>query len=332
MASTTLLVDWAIANAELLDLRVTRLTWVDKWLPGIWDFFVEITLNGKILNGRGLAETEEEAFAKAVAETLERSVIPVGENSSGFAAHLTPELAKSAAVRELIERDAFFCHWLTQTPFLSQRKLTELSINIGLTTTQDIAKNAQNLGIDLVLATMHSSPPFQSVVCCAFGSNANKPFGVTLGLGCDLDFNIAVKQATLEALRTAIAWITGQYSGGPPLSLNEFKSLESITPLDHERLGLSLDLEDRIRKLLSEKNSLPAPLPKSNSQIDTLQYSLAPPIADAPVVIAKADSKSLQKAFFGLTTPNKINLARLAGFKGKSLTIENICIEPHPFG
>ncbi len=74
--------------------------------------------------GFGEGETELLTFQKSISESIERAVYlslkPYlrSTSSNGWATHLSEEKAKTAALNELLERDAALTHWLTETPFL----------------------------------------------------------------------------------------------------------------------------------------------------------------------------------------------------------------------
>jgi hypothetical protein len=85
---------------------------------------IEANLNGRDLLVCGEANTRDLAMTKAIAELLERSALFAHQDkvafvsSNGWAAHSTMEDAKSAAIMELVERDAILAQWYTRTPFL----------------------------------------------------------------------------------------------------------------------------------------------------------------------------------------------------------------------
>ena len=73
--------------------------------------------------GFGESDVELLALQRSIAEGVERSVFKAAKalhpeflSSNGWAAHTSPENARSAAQRELLERDAALLHWLSQTP------------------------------------------------------------------------------------------------------------------------------------------------------------------------------------------------------------------------
>ena len=74
--------------------------------------------------GYGEADFPLIAIQKSISEAVERVLYRVlkgsshgTQNTSGWAAHLNRELAKKAALQELLERDAVLAHWLCEIPF-----------------------------------------------------------------------------------------------------------------------------------------------------------------------------------------------------------------------
>lgn len=341
MASTPTLSAWALQKCEDLDLQATRLTWVDEWCPSLVDFIVTIKVDGEIFEGRGMAETEDLAFTKAVAEALERAIMRHANvySSNGLAVHTTIEEATAGAKRELVERDAFFCHWLTRTPFtglidpLIDIKLG--NIDIGGRPLADIVERIARLGVDLKIAEMAAVRPYNAFICVSRGSRAPRPFGVHIGMGCDLDPASAIRHAVVEWLRTTVAWCSPGYKGRPAITKAEFDAAPIKGPLHHELLGLSLESLGKLDHLLATE-----PLaPESNQTIDidsagvTITVLKKPNlIADAPIESVQASSSMLQDAFFGYPTIDRVNLARLRQFSGLDLKFEELMHEPHPLG
>ena len=74
-------------------------------------------------SGYGESKYRPLAIQKAISEAVERISYLILKrtkfgtaNSNGFAAHITPEAARTSALMEVLERDAVLVHWLTQTP------------------------------------------------------------------------------------------------------------------------------------------------------------------------------------------------------------------------
>jgi len=105
MANSTQLTDWVIANAKRLELAVTRVGWVEKWLPGYHDYQVKISLRKNIYAGRGIDRQEQIAFEKSVSEALERAATRGLEYPWTTAAYENYDGAKLRAYQELLGMD-----------------------------------------------------------------------------------------------------------------------------------------------------------------------------------------------------------------------------------
>lgn len=88
-------------------------------------FCATIRANGIRETGCGESNSRLLAIEKSVAEAVERTAFRAlkgtsfgSANSNGWAAHLTAKKAETAALLELIERDASLVHWLSKTPML----------------------------------------------------------------------------------------------------------------------------------------------------------------------------------------------------------------------
>jgi hypothetical protein len=116
---------WRAQHAAQL---LNELGWELKQAPGfsvnnkiIYDFVVRG--NGSIPGavGRGVDPDPELAIIKSVIEAIERCIYlekaQPGSTGNGWAVHLKESLAKLKALSELLERDAFFCHFITEQPF-----------------------------------------------------------------------------------------------------------------------------------------------------------------------------------------------------------------------
>ncbi len=333
MATTPSLTSWLLANAECLDLRVSQLDWVSEWLPGHVDFAVQMTMDGQLFEGRGTAESEDLAFAKAGGEALERIAAASvnAPSTSGFALHPDVTLASVLAKAELIERDAYFCHWLTRTPFLGIDPEAVGSVTIGQITVSAIVARLSRLGIDLSYARLITADGTAAIICVARGIRAlRRPFGVVQGFGCDATLQAAIGKATVECLRTVVAWIHGTYQGGGSLTRNSFAAIRQPGPLEHERLGLSVESASLLDAYLAPSGtSEPRPYEVA---LACEQVPLPASIADAPVVVMRAISAHLQPAIFGHHNSTDINFARLSQFVGRVIAPSDVRLYPHAFG
>lgn len=119
MANETIAIAWLLSHSQEYQLKIETMPWIDKAFPGWTDVHCTLTIKGNELTSWGASDSPDRALLKAFAEATEREVLKqVGSpTSNGFAAHLLPSKARQNAMYELIERDLFFCHFLSKTPF-----------------------------------------------------------------------------------------------------------------------------------------------------------------------------------------------------------------------
>lgn len=118
MAIHSQLTRWIADNASDLDLHVDLLHWPSEWMPGFAAIAASIRVQSSVYDGCAVDRSEDAALIKAVVESIERYVKHTHNlpNTSGLAGHITSEQAQENGLCELIERDAFFCHYISGTP------------------------------------------------------------------------------------------------------------------------------------------------------------------------------------------------------------------------
>lgn len=246
---------WLLDNHKALKLRATQFKWVEEWLPHFHDFEVSIVVDGRTVKGRGIDQNSDLAFTKAGAEAIERAIcIGKGLSSCGVAVHTENKLAKINARNELIERDRFFCHYLTKTAF--QKKApelkktpelpNELSGNLtgegtgglaGELTSRltnepasglaeiDFAHLQEKLNTHAVEIQIFEMSPLNSIrsmICIAQGEKT----GLVLGLGASENSEVATQKALIECLMNVVAALYGKVF---PMSLNKKASALSLS-------------------------------------------------------------------------------------------------------
>ncbi len=329
MAHTSRLTSWLLANAERLKLSAHRYTWPDEWLPGYYDFHVSIEVGGKQFAGSGLSLSEDEAFLKAGAEALERCIhASTGRaNTNGLAVHELPAAAQKNALEELIERDAFFCHFLTKIPFaaVSNEALQTITFDLG-----KLSKRLETFGVELHLGRMTAPEGLVGIVCSIDGAHARHPFGIRIGLGCKEQAGGSIEHAVLEAMKRSVRVIEG--GEVKRLTKTEFLALPTITVADHDALALDIEASGPARTLFAAMKGEQQGHACSTDSIGFHHVRIPQDVQDAPLVACYADSLELQGAFFGRTTPNVVNISRLQLFAGRSLSWDDIDTAPHVFG
>lgn len=156
---------------------------------------IEAKLFGKTVWACGEADDQDLAMTKAIAELLERSALFDWKNrnkglaisSNGWAAHSTIELAKRAALFELIERDAGLSQWYAGTPF-HQISMSDLPTSIKRWWAKELSRSEFPI-LKVLLTTAGCGP---SVTCLFMNADG---YGVS---------GHATRPTILEAIQSAI--------------------------------------------------------------------------------------------------------------------------------
>jgi Uncharacterized conserved protein len=320
-------IEWLLANAERIQLQVTPYDWKLPFATDLVDCRTYITLGEQTVRGRASDNTEELAFLKSFCEALERIVFDRSEydSSNGFAAHSTESDAIDRAQRELIERDRFLSHFLSQMPFFKP------SINLS---SVDFDSNILNYflkkGFNLQLSEMRKTKDLYSFIFLVHGLNAVNPKGLCFGLGCNADPLVAARSAVMEALRHGIYLLNTDVIDS--LTEDEFNKLSHFTPPDHQKLAFDLNYAREIVPYLFRQEDTVANIPEDLSARAFHSEILPLPVEmnDAPFAVAKAIAPGLSPLFFGPTTQANVNLNRLSQFTGRTITWDQVYKKIHP--
>lgn len=331
---TSKLADWLADNAEALNLQVKRLHWLADWKLGQYtDIEVSIEIDRRVFIGRGTALGEELAFVKAGAEAIERAYCGAHRiHTLGVAAHTSVEAAKENTLSEINERDAFFCHFYTKTPFLP---LPDSSLAGPESSFGGVFDKARAHGIDLRFfrAISYGHPVF---LCAASGQKATPEWGGIVGLGSNANEGQAIVSALFECLRN----LSGVVENGPPQTLTkkEFVQIENPTSRDRQLLAMNLDYWKKISLLFPERlQESPASLPKVTTAalpwtIENLECPL-PVLRAAPIVVCRAKlDESCGDVLFRENDRSPTTLRRLSEFIGQPVQYENLESKPHFLG
>lgn len=325
MADQSRAITWALAHASTLRLTIERFGWIEDLMPGWTDVHCTIEAHGQTLHGWGAGATDDLALCKALAEALERAVLlsTNAQNSSGFAAHLTPQGARQNALRELVERDLFLCHFYTRTPLSAF--VSQIENCMWLEKSQAWAK--QN-GLNIQFYHLGNA----GAVCAVSGTSIQRPFGFVIGASVKDDTEQSALSALIEAARRSVRYLLRQ-SSSDALSLSGFLALKHPTFNDHGRLALDLDYASKVASLFAHEP--PSNLSHKDLQIPEVKVNdLNWPdqsMQDCPFYFAQAVSSDSQSLFIGEPSVDKINLKRLSRFLGRTLSIRDINPLPHPF-
>ena len=305
---------WLLSHYKSLALKVTQLDWIQNWMPGHYDFQVSITLEGRQHIGRGVDNNSDLAFTKAAAEALERGFCFENHiSTSGVAVHTEESAARENAKNELIERDRFFCHYFTATPFEE----------IGDDSYHGIREKLKKHNITMKIFEMNPLNQTRSFVCLSTGERV----GLVVGLGTCRDKSVAIKKSVIECLINTVASLHGKVT---PIKFRQFEALASCQPEDHRRLYLG-------ESVLIKKNSW---MLDGGGRVgkpefvdeDRFRYSRLIGknylLRESPLVAVKCENELLQKSIYGRFNLEHVNSERIKNF-AKVPEINNL---PHPLG
>ena len=306
---------WLLNNYKSLGLSAIEFNWVDEWLPGFHDFQVSLSLGGRTFKGRGIEKDQLLAFTKAGAEALERAVCyENGVSTSGVALHTDRELAKENAKNELIERDRFFCHFLTRSPF---RKMSTKEINFHLHSIsfEALKSKLNKYSIEIEVFEMNPLGQTKSFICISRGKGFEfLVFG--FGTTSSEDFK-GLEKAITECLVNTVASldekvssvITGKTLTGKGLYESDLKNSRVLTEnqwlfMENRRLAPVESLRSR------DFHFHPLPRPSI--------------LREAPIYTMQCQNSRLQDSIYGEFNLKKIKLDRLRRFSGQPLQISEI--------
>ena len=318
MAAKKAVADWISTYAQSLNLKFTNLTWPRTMMPGWHDVESSITWNNQIFTGRGTAKSEQGAFTKAFAEVIERIAVKEtrSPHSSGFAVHTSIESARTGAKLELFERDAFLCHFLTNTPFKSLNANPE---------TTPIVSMLSSLGVRCGLCQMIGVSGYSHVVFYAMGDKCKRPFGLLVSSASALWIDEAILNAAIQGVRSVVALVENERAK------ESLASARANTPEWHRLQGLDLEygnwFEDTFLKgNESQRNEIKEPF------IDVADIVPVSPFDELPVYIVKCASAGLQDIYFGQASAGDVNAARLSQFLGRPFRASDLGSRVHPLG
>ncbi|HAH31987.1 MAG TPA: hypothetical protein DCL44_06710 [Elusimicrobia bacterium] len=323
MADFSRITDWAVKNAAALNISVTKQSWINEWLPGLFDYRVKLKIGKTIHIGRGIDAQENTACDKAVAEALERAA--ASNLSYPWATAAYPDYAGAAerAYRELVCIDRVLCHHFCRVKF-SVINIETLDWNISIARLKKVLRKHE-----LHLELCELRPVLDASVSAAFiwSAKEHRVKGIASGFGCEKRLKDAAVQAIIECLRTAIPVFFGDITpepweiirtpGNPRWHFWQAQKqgarnflVSNLLPGNNENGGLQ-NLEN-----ISMNDAV-------ISEID----SLKPAIPDLPVRIAQASSPKLLRPQFGEILMDEPALRRLEIFAGASMTPEMVV--PH---
>lgn len=314
------IIDWSLEHSEELFLQVEYYTGLKIFFPSLFDIGIFIKINEKTYYGRGSDENEEIAYCKALSEAIERSVLEIYklENSNGLAVHPDLNIAISNAQDEIIERDAFFCHYFLNRGFF-EIKISNSKIKL---------ENCNSL-FKLSFYELCKSDNSIGVLCSLNGKEFAKPFGNILGTAYGRDLNNVAEKALVEALRMFTFF--NKNSNSFSISEQDFLNLKDFTFSHHGKLALDLRYSEKLESFFSNNKMLMNSSYSKEIFKNTILNPSLFPIPNIPLFFVKSSSDFLQDIFTGPTVKEEINWNRLNQLGGGVVNMSNINLVPHPF-
>jgi len=328
MADTSRLTDWVLSKSGELDLRVTTLQWVDAWLPGFYDYRVQICVQGKDFAGRGIDSDEKTAFDKACAEAIERAICWTLKAPAAMAAFPDEEGARSRAYYELVGIDRAICHH-----FCRQRLHPCSFGTLGKSIpAANIQKMAAANRLEINLFELRPVADARVISAIAWSKDPRHPVkGFVAGFGTGPSQENAALSAVLECLRTATAVFIG--GAGPEEPLNSLKARRS--PWWHIWQAQTEESMLHLREHLLPQNQDPAPDWKPEaiciSDVTFKRLSGLYTLFDGlPLVVACAASQKLIEPQYGDFRLSDNAMRRFSAFNGGTGSVD--VSVPHFYG
>lgn len=313
MENNQKLIDWALANADRLQLKVTRLTGIDEWLRGYFDYHVSMTVRDNGVFGRGTDTEEPRAFLKAVSEAVERAACDGLDYPWATATHTDKKQASIRAYRELLGMDRALCHHFTGT----RLKTLELSTLNDAGLAHSLEKACKKHGITLRLCEMRPAADACVAVAYAWRAESSDPPGVLSGYGCAEALPEAGRQAIIECVRKIGPIFIEENK--PKEKMSELESAHSpwwhVWKMSQETAGI-----DYLRSVLLPASGETISYASEALSIDDVNFrevqgfkTLFP---DVPCTVMQAYSSKLIYPQFGRTVIAPVTQARLTAFCG----------------
>jgi hypothetical protein len=330
MANNSALIDWVLPKISALNINISRAQWVDKWLPGYFDYRVTMPFNGEVCVGRGIAKSEILSFEKAITEVFERASVKFPQFvgcSWGTAGFPDFDGAKKRAYFELLAIDRVLCHHFCKKKI----KPVPLFVLNDRLTLKVLEKNLFKNKIQFNLYELTPAMDARVVVALASGKESSHPVpGFVAGFGSGENLSDIALQATLECLRTAIAvFVEGERS---EVALDSLKNKKS--PWWHIWMLQTIESENYVREYLlpkteAQENVLPEDLSGSDIEFHAIN-TLKNMFSDIPVVFVQARSNKLLSPQFGDFVADCKTIKRLENFSKKEFVLD--VPVPHFYG
>lgn len=304
---------WILSHSEEWSMKFDLHPFIYS-LSGDYFYRCELHLEGSQVFGFGWDSNKRRAQLKSATESLERYLMleKSWPDSSGVSLHPVESEARDKAVLEAMERDGFFCHFYTQTPFCA---LDDSSFESQWN--ELLAKS----GATGILRRIRCGADTFSIV--AIISDPVHKIGVCLGLGISKKLEKAICHAQEEALSFYSYLLANEKT--PDDMLQKFLNMERPSIIDHGHLGMSEEYTKWFFKTYLEhpspyKDLLSAP-------IKAFSYPMPSWLKEAPLYLYRAEQNDLQRPSWGKKTVK--NIKRLSEFLEREVSEKDFPVYPH---
>jgi hypothetical protein len=224
MADHERLSQWVLSTAKDLNLRVTKLDWIDSYYKGYSDIAVNIEIDSKIYEGRGADIDSTVALMKGVTEAIERFVCRANNISSiGVAGHYNQDAAKENSLLESIERSSISTHFIQK-------------IGMKLKSTESISINTKDFGkVALKVHQFQMNAPEKcfGVFTLAEGIDSSFEIGGIMGASVARNPEDALMKSSIECFRNVAALSMHSQAS---VSFDQFKKIKKPSSKDSQNL------------------------------------------------------------------------------------------------
>lgn len=325
---------WIEQYNEKLGLEYSQFGWTQGLDAELHDIQCSLKFGGNQVLGRGTDVSENVAIVKATAEVLERyflDQLSVAETSNGVAVHTVQQFAELNATFELLERDAFLCHFLTKVPFSS----VELPGIQESKLFNSILKLLEAQGAEVKFGQMNTDSRFKGIVCAIFGIHSASGFGMTLGTSVRATLHESVMSSLIESARSAINYLSLNKEEVTAACRRE--SLLCTSPEDHLLVGLDPIYAGGFKKDFFDTGLSPSFECQLN--LDKILVSSFQPLLNVgstsinpPLYLSRASSSELMSLYFGDFLVSDWKMRRLRSFLGRDISVDELNKNIHPFG
>ena len=298
-----------------LDSQIQR--WPD-FIPSVFvDIETELKVHDQLYLGRGVDLDINIAKDKALSEAIERYCCQIHNiNSNGVAAHTNQDFAYQNAKLELLERDAFFCHYFGKIPLIPL-KLDTPCLEM------EVSRILQKY-TNIKFYALHGVAPYHYRLCIFEGVSSDRDFSYIIGLGSHEDATKALRKAFLEALRS-FAGLMNFYKE----SLIQEQKVS--TPLFHKYQAFHPDNRNIYESYIESFKFMTVNFGHEN-EFDFKVTKFDQHIAKRHSVV-RVQCNQLQSSFFQRNGNHDFNLERLQNVTNQDITLEELLSAPiHPMG